>query len=840
MLSVLILSKHYNIINTQLLHPTPAKILYAEVLLPLALPKRYTYYVPEDLSGTLQVGVRVEVQFGKSKLYAGLVVHLSEKLSPAQQPKPILSVIDLAPIVNKQQLQLWRWMADYYVCTEGEVMSAALPSNLKLSSETRILTSPLFDADFEDVKSKTKILLEALKHRAELSLADIQSILNQKSVYAPIKELLDLKMIYLKEDLVERYKPKKIACVRLQEPYASEPELLHTAFELVKRAARQAEALMAIVELGRSKSLIRKQDVYKIAPKTNASILNKLVEKGIVELYDKETSRLEEGLANQTEQPPLSEQQDQAIQSINVHFQSHTPVLLHGVTGSGKTRVYMELIQQAIDAGQQVLYLLPEIALTTQIVVRLKQVFGDHIISYHSRMSNNERVEVWQKVLNGHAVVLSARSGVFLPFQNLGLIVVDEEHDPSFKQNDPNPRYQGRDVAIYLAKLHGANVLLGTATPSIESYQNVQWKKYALVEMKERFGGLKLPETTILDLRAATKQQQMQSIFSNALMDELKAAIERQEQVILFQNRRGYAPILHCDTCGWHQECIHCDVSLTYHKFHDRLKCHYCGYSMNIPEACPACGVIGLSMQGYGTEKIEDELKIFLPDARIARMDLDTMRGKNALARLINNFEEQQIDILIGTQMVTKGLDFDNVSIVGIISADQLLQFPDFRASERGYQLITQVSGRAGRKKKMGKVLIQAYNTAHPVIKEVIDNDFDSFFTREITERKQFGYPPFLRLIRVTLRHKRPEILNDASKHYTHHLKSKLGDWVIGPAVPYIGRVRSYYLLDYLLKLERNPKKIKYAKKTIQEATRLLQQMKGFSGVRVKVDVDPM
>ncbi|MEM9990243.1 MAG: primosomal protein N', partial [Bacteroidota bacterium] len=535
----------------------------------------------------------------------------------------------------------------------------------------------------------------------------------------------------------------------------------------------------------------------------------------------------------------LSEEQKNALLKIEKIFEQKNVILLHGITGSGKTRVYIERIQQALERGEQVLYLLPEIALTTQIVQRLKRIFGDAVGVYHSRLNNNERVELWQQTSQGKPVILGARSALFLPFNNLKLIIVDEEHDPSFKQHDPNPRYHGRDVATYLAMLHEAKVLLGTATPSIESSQNVKTEKYGLVKMQKRFGGISLPEIITIDLKEAQKRKTMRSVFSSVLLKSLEETLERKEQAILFQNRRGYAPRLLCPTCGWHQECAHCDVSLTYHKYQNTLKCHCCGFTTKVSEACPACGVVGLTLKGFGTEKIEDELKIYLPHARIARMDFDTVRSKNRLAQLIHDFEERRLDILVGTQMVTKGLDFDNVSIVGILNADQLLQFPDFRASERAFQLMTQVSGRAGRKQKQGKVLIQTYNPEHPVIQEVINGNFEAFFEREIIERQQFAYPPFVRMIRVTLSHKQARKVNEATRIFEKHLKKALGKAVIGPAIPTVGRVRGYYLLDFLIKLERNANKIKQAKQIIRTLAQQVRAVKGLSSVRVKIDVDP-
>jgi primosomal protein N' (replication factor Y) len=820
---------------------SPANLVKVEVVLPLAISNLYTYYVPEEWVSRIQFGVRVEVTFGKNKVYAAIVVNAvkdNEHLS--RQVKPILEILDDEPIITPTQYQLWQWLSDYYCCTIGEVMNAALPANLKISSETQITLGPLYDSEMKGLSDKEFIIMEALRENGVLSTQQIRELLEQKTINKLLKGLLDKKLIYLKEDLKRKYKPKVIKCVRLTPEYQAEGAMAK-AFDSVKRSDKQTATLMALLQLSRTQDRpVRRKDLTKITERADAPAIAALVKKEIIEVYDLEISRIESYENELVETSTLSDQQVRALAEIETTFEKQRVVLLKGVTGSGKTRVYTELIQRALARGEQVLYLLPEIALTTQIVHRLQKIFGDQIAVYHSKLNNNERVELWKEVQVGKPVILAARSGVFLPFQNLQLIIVDEEHDPSFKQNDPNPRYQGRDTAVYLATIHDAKVLLGTATPSIESYQNVVRKKYGLVEMNERFGGIGLPDIHIIDLKEATQKKLMQSIFSMEMIQELKGALAKGDQIILFQNRRGYAPVLHCQTCGWHQECMNCDVSLTYHKYHDRLKCHYCGFGMSIPESCPACGSVALHLRGFGTEKIEDELKIYLPDAQIARMDLDTARTKNALLRLINDFEEKRIDILVGTQMVTKGLDFENVGIVGILSADQLLQFPDFRASERAYQLMTQVSGRAGRRKKQGKVLIQTYNPGHPVIREVIDNDFDRFFSREITERQQFGYPPFIRLIRITLKHKKPETLNKGARVYEKVLKSKLGDWVIGPAIPYVSRVRSYYLLDFVIKLERDARKVRYAKEVIELATREMRKTTDCSGIRAAVDVDPM
>ncbi|MGB1217181.1 MAG: replication restart helicase PriA, partial [Saprospiraceae bacterium] len=522
----------------------------------------------------------------------------------------------------------------------------------------------------------------------------------------------------------------------------------------------------------------------------------------------------------------LSKQQVEALSGIKSQFEEKDVILLHGVTGSGKTRVYIELIQEALDKGEQVLYLLPEIALTAQIVQRLQKIFGDKIAVYHSRMNNHERVELWKATRKTQGIILAARSGIFLPYENLKLIIVDEEHDPSFKQNDPAPRYNARDTAVFMAHLHQAKVLLGTATPSLETYRNTLTGKYGLVNMHERFGGLELPAVHLADMKEETKKKTMQSIFTTQLLDELKAALGRGEQAILFQNRRGYAPTLHCKRCEWKSGCIHCDVSLTYHKFTHKLSCHYCGYRENVPEECPACGNAQIEMRGFGTEKIEDELQIYLPKAKIARMDWDTVKGKKALTKLINDFEEKRIDILVGTQMVTKGLDFDNVGVVGILSADQLIYFPDFRASERAYQLMVQVSGRAGRKYKQGKVVIQTYQVDHPVIKDVLANDFENFKLRELNERKQFNYPPFQRMIKITLKHKKRMTCYQAAELFAKALKKRLGGRVVGPAEPGIPRIRSLYHQDIMIKLENKSQVLNSTKDLIRTTQNEVQKTK--------------
>jgi len=823
----------------ELFHHIASTETYVDVILPVAVPKPYTYYVPEDFINDVVVGCRVEVSFGRNKLYSGLVANIHNNTPSGHTPKPILNIIDKKPTINQKQLKLWGWMANYYGCTLGEVMNAALPANLKLTSETRVYLSPTFDENFDGLSDDEYLVTEALSIQNELSIDDIRKILNKKTIYSVIRSLIDLQIIFLKEELQEKYKPKQVSCVDWAEPYKSEPQKLNKAFDLCQKSEKQTRALMVAMQLLKDNDFIQRSDIYKKAD-VDGGVLKAMEKKGIFRLFKQTISRLGGYSEDLNEAFDLSAQQVRALAEIETSFETKNTVLLHGVTGSGKTRVYIELMQKAIAEGKQVLYLLPEIALTSQIITRLQKIFGDEIAVYHSRLSNQERVEIWRAVKEGKSVMLGARSCLFLPFEKLDLIIVDEEHDTSYKQHDPAPRYNARDTAVYLGHLHKSKVLLGTATPSIETYYNAKQDKYGLVEMPERFGGLQLPKMVIIDAKEDAKVRQKHTHFTTKLIEALKAALERGEQAILFQNRRGYAPSMRCVTCGWAQECTQCDVTLTYHKFKDQLQCHYCGYSTQLPKTCPACGSLELNLHGFGTEKIEDELKIYFPDAKVARMDWDTVKSKNALATIINDFEEKRIDILVGTQMVTKGLDFENVGIVGVLSADQILQFPDFRSGERGFQLITQVAGRAGRKHKQGTVIVQAMNVAHPVLAEVLSNDFPKFYEREISERHAFNYPPFMRLIKLTLKHKKPSTLNDAARLFGYELQKRLDYRIKGPAVPYVSRVRGQYVLDFLIKMEKDAKWLSKAKRDILEVTHLMQSERGYSNVRVNVDVDPL
>ncbi len=852
--------------------------LYADIILPFAVTQRtYTYSIPESLQHLVQPGVRVEVPFGqnRTKVYSGLVDRIhSEK--PDFQVKPIIAVLDEVSVIVPQQIKLWDWIADYYCCTLGEVMAAALPGHLKLTSETKLVFSSTYGDNFSDLDSDEYLIAEALQIQKEITIEDARKILNKKTVLPVVQRLLNKGVLFLREDLQEKFKPRKVAAVRLAEPFRSKPELLREVMAELSGKERQLEILMAYLALEKRQPFVRKQDVLTKADVSESS-LNTLVKKGVLEKYEREVSRLSGYEDELVEAEALSKQQVRALSELRQWFavpaalaagipvstaEPSTPAvmevgtsahgapaakaagtvnvaLLHGVTGSGKTRVYVELMHEVIKQGGQVLYLLPEIALTTQIINRLQKFFGNEVAVYHSKINTQERVEVWKSSAAGKPVILAARSGLFLPFQNLQLVIVDEEHDASFKQYDPAPRYHARDTAIFLANIYGAKTLLGTATPSLETWHNVQTGKFGLVEMPERFGGLELPTIETIDLREQLKNRQMQSIFSTPLLENLQKALDNGEQAILFQNRRGYAPILECEVCGWNAMCRHCDVSLTYHKHTHRLRCHYCGYVQEPAKTCPACGSGKITFKGFGTEKIEDELKIFLPNARIGRMDMDTAGSKGNLTALLNDFEERRLDILVGTQMVTKGLDFDNVGLVGVLGADALTKFPDFRSGERAFQLLTQVAGRAGRKNKRGHVLIQAFDPKHPVVQEVLRGDFPAFVERELKERLAFKYPPYYRLINLELRHKDPKVVNEAAAFYAKILRQKLGDRVLGPVIPNIARIRNYFGQHIMLKLEKSAPVLSGAKALIRHTTEIMLGRPGLSQVQVAVDVDP-
>ncbi|MCU0433049.1 MAG: primosomal protein N' [Bacteroidia bacterium] len=816
--------------------------LFADIVLPLALPNLFTYRIPQSMSGSVVPGMRVVVQFGKSKLYAAVVWKVHEN-APQYAAKYIEHILDPEPVVTEKQLELWEWMSAYYLCTRGEILIAALPSGLRLTSETRILLNPGHIESREGLSDEEFVVLEALDVRQTLTLEELSAILDRKTVYPLVKELIAKGFIRVHEELQERYRPKFENFIRLADAFNHEDKLREAFDELEKRAFRQLEVLMTFIRLSdryaQPKEFVKRTQLLEAAKDSSGGALRGLITRGILEQHEIEVSRL---LRAESEGRTilLSDEQQQALQEIRTQFESLDVVLLHGVTSSGKTEVYIRLIAEQLEQHKQVLYLLPEIALTTQLIVRLQKHFGEKVFVYHSKYSEQERVEVWQHVRKGGpVVVIGARSSLFLPFEKPGLIIVDEEHDSSYKQHEPAPRYNARETAIWLARLHGAKVLLGSATPSVETYFLAKQGRYGFALLTGRFGGTELPHIEVVDTKELARKKLMQSHFSPQLVEGIQQTLDRGEQVILFQNRRGFAPSIECQSCGHVPHCIRCDVSLTYHKVSDQLRCHYCGWTTPPPKQCEACGDTDLRMRGFGTEKIEEELALIFPTARIARMDLDTTRGKNSLHQLVADFENRKIDMLVGTQMVTKGLDFGHVALVGILHADQLLNFPDFRAWERSFQLMAQVAGRAGRRSKQGRVIIQTFNTRHPVIEQVVAHDYIGLYQQQIAERQEFSYPPFHRLIRLTLKCKDEHLLITAAQHLADQLRAYFGGRVLGPEFPAVGRIRDEYLKNIMLKIEREANSVK-VKQIIANELLNMRAHPDYKKVRVVADVDPV
>ncbi len=816
--------------------------LFAEVILPLPLPTNYTYGVPKELEGAVTVGKRVEIQFGRKKIYAGIIKSLHNNRPKDFKVKTVLSVLDEKPIVNEKQFQLWNWMTDYYMCYEGEVMNAALPSGFKLESESSILLHPDYKEGNESILSDNEFLVvEALHSHRELQLKEVEKILSHSSTRKVIDGLLTKKVILLKEELQERYRPRKATFIKLNVEFENN-EALQSLFTDLEKAPKQLALLMAYLHLFRSEKKnvngISRSELLKKAD-AQPSALDGLVKKNIFIQAVWTVDRLETK-EKETQNFILSKNQQHACDEVKNKFTVHNTVLLHGVTASGKTNIYIRLMEEEIKKGKQVLYLVPEIALTTQLVTRLQKYFGSRIGVYHSKFNQNERIEIWNKLLSReYDIVLGARSALFLPFENISMVIIDEEHDASFKQQDPAPRYHARDSAIYLASLHQAKTLLGTATPSLESYYNALNDKYGLVTLSERFSGIQLPEIVLVDAKEQKKRKQMKSLFTTVLMEEMQNVLNRKEQFILFQNRRGYAPFIECSVCAWIPQCPNCDVSLTYHKLHNELKCHYCGYRRNNYTKCPACNSTSLLVQGFGTEKIEDELQIYFPELKIGRMDVDAIRTKTGHNKIIHDFEEGKLQAMVGTQMVTKGLDFDKVSLVGIMSADQLINYADFRATERAYQLMEQVAGRAGRKHKRGRVVIQTNNLKYPTLQFISDYDYESFYKWEIAHRSKFSYPPFTRLIKVTLKHKNPKTLSEASGQLANELKGLLGKRLLGPSEPFVSRIQTYHIKELLLKLEKSGSFIHEVKWHLRNAVSKLLEQPGLKSLRIEMDVDP-
>ncbi len=812
---------------------------YVDVILPQALPVNYTYGVPPALEGKLKPGCRVAVQFGRNKKYAALVKNLHHNKPQAYEVKPVLELLDEEPILYPIQLKFWEWMAAYYMCTEGEVMNAVLPAFLKLTSDTRLLLNPDAAEDFSDLSDEEYLLAEALQIHKELSIEEVQQILGKVTVYPVINQMLQKKICIVHEELKKSFKPKKEIFVRLHVDWESEQKL-QEAFELLKNAPKQEQAFLAFLFLRNTNDTVTRKDVQQKAG-VKASVVNNLADKGFLTLEERKVSRLpfstlsKDRLADFT----LNDEQQKGYDQILEWFKEKQNVLLHGVTSSGKTMIYIRLITHFLEQGKQVLYLLPEIALTAQIVRRLQKHFGEQIGIYHSKFNNNERVEIWNKVRTGeYQIILGARSALLLPFKDLGFIILDEEHDTSYKQQNPAPRYHARDAALYYCRLFGANALLGSATPSLESYYNAQQGKYGLVRLQKRYGEVKMPEMEVVDMKQIAFKKDSIRYLSPQLDQAIKRSLAENSQVILFQNRRGYAPAVVCTACGWIPRCKNCDVSLTYHKFHHRLHCHYCGQQYPLPEVCSACGSAKLVHRSFGTERVEDDLAVHFPGCRIERMDYDSVKNKDAHQKLITRFEQQKIDILIGTQMVVKGLDFDRVNLVGILSVDSLLSYPDFRLNERAFQLLVQVSGRSGRREAGGKVLLQAINTTHPVIDFVIRHDYEGLYEMEIQERRNYRYPPFSRLIRISLKHRKAEIVKEAALVLNQVLQAYFKTALLGPSVPMVGRIRNYYLIEFMVKLPKNATELDKIKAYLHSQFNWLKAQKKFSRVIIVPDVD--
>lgn len=814
--------------------------MYAEIIIPLALPKNYTWSVPEQWRMSVREGCRVEVQL-KNKKYAGIVKRLHQDKPEAFEPKDILNLLDQEPILHPAQLQLWEWIAGYYLCSEGEVMAAALPAHFKLSSETVLVFNEETGDDFSHLDNDEFVVAEALHIRKELRISEVQQLLDVNHVYPVIKRLIEKKVCFVWEALKDTYTAKKESYVVLNPVYNDEEKLAPLLNDWGGKAPKQLELLLAYLHLLKAEGSVSKASLLKKSGASDAQL------KGLV---DKDVLMIERRVVDRLQYLPrdihidfeLTPAQQAAFEGIELAWQERPVCLLHGVTSSGKTLVYIRQIEKVLRQGKQVLYLLPEIALTSQIIRRLQKHFGGYIGIYHSKFSQNERLEIWNKIRSGELkIILGARSSLFLPFSDLGLIVADEEHDASYKQQEPAPRYHARDAAVYYASLFKAKVLLGSATPSVETYFNALNGKYGRVELMERFGQVQLPGIEIVDTKKIhLPKQEGKIIISPNLQVAIEQSLSAGKQVILFQNRRGYSPYQVCEVCGWIPQCRNCDVSLNFHKLTNKLHCHYCGTVYPPLNTCAACGNHRFVQRNFGTERIEEHLEELFPKARIARMDIDSVRGKTAHDSLIQQFEQQRIDVLVGTQMVVKGLDFMHVNLVGILDADGILSFADFRVNERAFQLMEQVSGRAGRLDGQGRVLIQVANTAHPVLGYIKAHDYKLFFQHEIVARQQFFYPPYSRIILVTFRHKTKEVVDSAAHLFAGGLKQGLGAYLVGPAEPVVARIRNQFLMELLLKLPKDGHTIAFAKQAIQQQTAILHNHPKFRSVVVIPDVDAM
>ncbi|MFY0712807.1 primosomal protein N' [Seonamhaeicola sp. NFXS20] len=812
---------------------------FIDVILPIPLQKLFTYSITSAEASFLKKGMRVAVPFGKSKIYTGLVYNIHNNAPTVYEAKEIQQILDETPIVNGIQLNLWEWISKYYMCTMGDVMRAALPSAFILESETVVTKNLVKRIDESVLKDDEFLIYEALHHQSSLKIHDISNILDKKNVLPVIKRLIEKGAVSVEEEVYEKYKPKLVRYVKLHANFSSE-KALQDLLEKMSRAPKQREVIMTLFSISATtKKPVKVSDLVKESG-GSSQIIKTLVEKEILEEYHIQTDRVQyEGEDNEVSKH-LNEYQETALKEVKESFKINNVTLLHGVTSSGKTEIYVKLIEDVIQSGKQVLYLLPEIALTTQLVNRLQNYFGDQVAIFHSKYSVHERVEVWNNVLDNSSkakIVLGARSSIFLPFNNLGLIIVDEEHEQSFKQFDPAPRYHARDTAVVLAAFHKAKTLLGSATPSLESYYNAKQNKYALVELTHRYNNVLMPDIELVDIKDKHKRKRMKGHFSDRLIEEIIEVLEEGKQIILFQNRRGFSPIVECNTCGHSPQCPNCDVSLTYHRYRNQLRCHYCGYNMSMPQTCMACGSPDLDSKGFGTEQIEEEAKLLFPDAKVARMDLDTTRGKYGYEKIITALEQQEIDILVGTQMLTKGLDFRHVKLVGIMNADNMLNFPDFRAHERSFQLMVQVSGRAGRTQERGKVLIQTYNPYHNILQQVSTNNYTDMYNEQMNDRFNFKYPPVYKQIKITLKHKDYNRVEEASIWYAKSLRQFFGAAVLGPESPPISRIRNQFHKNILVKI---PKKqsLSKTKEAIIKINNSFLSIKDYRSVRVILNVD--
>lgn len=823
--------------------------LYAEVLLPVPIPGTFTYSIPADMAGTVSVGHRVIVPFGRKKSYTGIVTAITPLAPKDFEVKKITTVIDTDPIVRYPQVKFWNWIADYYLCTPGEVYKAAVPAGLKIESETFVSAAVGWEEDPDDRLSTRELaILETLYASGEkrMSLDALGRKSGMTTVGPAVNSLLRRGAVIIAENLVERYHSRKETYVRLTAPRGDE-QALHHAFDSVRKGGQQERALLALLEL----SGFMRRDSQTLAEVTRAAVMERagvtsavikaLAGKGIIEIYTRKVSRFDFSGNVAGRLPDLSPAQTAALDAIHKSWFEKDVTLLHGVTSSGKTELYIHLIDYVLREGRQVLYLVPEIALTTQLTSRLQAVFGDKVLIYHSKFSDNERVELWQRMLDDGSprVVIGARSSVFLPFGSLGLVIVDEEHEPAYKQQDPAPRYNARDAAIVLARMHGAKTLLGSATPSVETYWKARTGRYGLVELTQRYEGVSLPEMQLVDMTAARRKGEIKGIFSRTLSDEVCRAVSEGEQAILFLNRRGYAPVARCSMCGYVPKCDHCDVSLTYHRRIDKLLCHYCGTPYAVPEVCPACKEPSIEVLGYGTERIEEEVDEAFPGVSIARMDLDTTRNKDGYDNIIQDFSKGKSSILVGTQMVTKGLDFGNVSVVGVVNADAIINFPDFRSAERAFNMLEQVAGRAGRKNGNGKVTVQTYSPSHPIFGFLLAHDYKGFYNFELEERRKYIYPPFSRVIYIYVKHRDPVAVGTMANELATRLRELLGSRVTGPEEPTVGRVQMMYIRRIMLKIEINASLVK-VKELLQRVRIDMINNGRLSGATVYCDVDPV